>query len=78
MTYSSIVSTLVLQTSTTTIPVDSVMCGLHTRVYLQDGLVIHIGLTVALQGFIGHGPAQERFEGEGLQLQRSDWDNYTP
>lgn len=60
------------------IPVDGVVCGLHAHVYLQDGLVIHVGLTVALQGFVSHGPAQQRFEGEWLQLQGSGWDNYTP
>lgn len=59
------------------IPVDSVVCGLHARVYLQDSLVIHVGLAVALQGFVSHGPAQERLEGERLQLQGSDWNEYT-
>lgn len=49
------------------------MCCLHADIYLQDGLVIHVGLTVALQGFISHGPAQEGLEGEWLQLQGSGW-----
>lgn len=53
------------------IPVDAVVCRLHAAVYLQDGLVIHVGLAVALQGLISHGPAQEGLEGEGLQLQGS-------
>lgn len=53
------------------IPVDAVVCCLHADVYLQDGLVIHVGFTVALQGFISHGPAQEGLEGEWLQFQGS-------
>lgn len=60
------------------IPVDGVVCGLHACVYLQDSLVIHVGFPVALQGFVGHGPAQQRLEGEGLQLQGSDWNQNTP
>lgn len=59
------------------IPVDSVVRGLYACVYLQDSLVIHVGLTVALQGFVSHGPAQERLEGERLQLQGSDWHEHT-
>lgn len=50
------------------IPVDSVVCGLDACVYLQDSLIIHVGLAVALQGLVRHGPAQERLEGECLQL----------
>lgn len=53
------------------IPVDAVVCCLGADVDLQDGLVIHVGLTIALQGLISHGPAQEGLEGEGLQLQGS-------
>lgn len=53
------------------IPVDAVVCRLHAGVYLQDGFVIYIGLTVALQGFISHGPTQEGLEGERLQIQGS-------
>lgn len=60
------------------IPVDGVVCGLDACVYLQDGLVIHVGLAVALQGLVGHGPAQERLEGEGLQLQGSGWSECSP
>lgn len=60
------------------IPVDGVVRGLDACVYLQDGLVIHVGLAVALQGLEGHGPAQERLEGEGLQLQGSGWSECSP
>lgn len=53
------------------LPVDAVMCRLHTGVYLQDGLVVHVGLTVAFEGLVSHGPPQEGLEGERLQLQGS-------
>ena len=53
------------------IPVDAVVCCLYADVNLQDGLIIHVGLTIALQGLISHGPAQEGLEGEWLQLQGS-------
>lgn len=59
------------------IPVDSVVCSLDACVYLQDSLIIHVGHAVALQGFVSHGPAQERLEGEWLQLQGPDWKEYT-
>lgn len=49
------------------------MCCLHTDVYLQDGLVIHVGLPVAFEGLVSHGPPQEGLEGERLQLQGSGW-----
>lgn len=53
------------------LPVDAVVRCLHAVVYLQDRLVIHVGLTVALEGLVSHGPPQEGLEGEGLQLQGS-------
>lgn len=53
------------------LPVDAVVCRLHADVYLQDGLVIHVGLSVPLQRLISHGPPQEGLEGEWLQLQGS-------
>lgn len=53
------------------LPVYAVLCRLYTHVDLQHRLVIHVGLTVAFEGFVSHGPPQEGLEGEGLQLQGS-------
>lgn len=50
-------------------PVDAVVSSLHPGVNLQDGLIIHIGLSVALQWLIGHCSAQQGLQGVGLQLQ---------
>lgn len=55
------------------IPVDTVVSCLHAHVYLQHSFVIHVGLSVTLQGLISHGTAQEGLEGEWLQLQGADW-----
>lgn len=47
----------------------AVVSRLHADVYLQDCLVIHVGLPVALQGLIRHRPPEEGLQGEGAELQ---------
>ena len=47
------------------------MRRMHPGVYLQHCLVVHVGLLIALQGLVGHRPAQERLQGVRLQLQSS-------
>ena len=46
------------------------MCGGDVAVHLQGGLVVHVGLPVALHGLVGRRSPQQGLHPEGHQVQR--------